>query len=200
MDMSFGRLQELVLDRETWHAVVHGVTKSWTRLRDWIELIRLNRIWSLSQQCVAPCSKKHDTGIHIVLQKSDRKQYVPYYMLQFSSDSQLCPTLCDTMDCSTPGFPAHHQLLELAQIHAHWVGNAIHHLILCHPLLLLTSIFPSIRVFSNESSFASGGQRIGASASASVLPMYIQDWFHLGWIGLISLMSKGLRSLFQCHG
>ena len=53
------------------------------------------------------------------------------------------------------------------------------HLILCHPLLLLPSIFPSIRVFSNESS---DGQSIGASASASVLPMNVQDWFPLDWL------------------
>ena len=55
------------------------------------------------------------------------------------------------MDCSTPGFPIHHQLPELAQIHVHQVSDAIQHLVLCHPLLLLPSIFPSIRVFSNES-------------------------------------------------
>ena len=54
------------------------------------------------------------------------------------------------MDCSTPGFPVHQQLPELAQTHVHRVGDAIHHLILCHSLLLLPSIFPSIRVFSNE--------------------------------------------------
>ena len=64
------------------------------------------------------------------------------------------------------------------------------HLILCHPFLLLPSIFPSIRVFSNES--ASGGQSIGVSASASVLPMKIQDWFPLGWTGWISLQSRKL--------
>ena len=55
------------------------------------------------------------------------------------------------MDCSTPGFPVHQQLLELAQTHFHQIGNAINHLILCCPLLFLPSIFPSIRVFSNES-------------------------------------------------
>ena len=55
------------------------------------------------------------------------------------------------MVCSTPGFPVHHQLPELAQTHVHRVGDTIQHLILCHPLLLLLSIFPSIRVFSNES-------------------------------------------------
>ena len=54
------------------------------------------------------------------------------------------------MDCSTPGFPVLHQLLKLAQTHIHRVSDAIH-LILCRPLLLLPSIFPSIRVFSNES-------------------------------------------------
>ena len=54
------------------------------------------------------------------------------------------------MDCSTPGFPVHQQLPGLAQTHVHRVGDAIHHLILCHSLLLLPSIFPSIRVFSNE--------------------------------------------------
>ena len=61
---------------------------------------------------------------------------------QFSS-VQSCLTLCDPMDCSTPGLPVHQQLLELAQTHVH--------LILCRPLLLLPSIFASIRVFSNES-------------------------------------------------
>ena len=65
------------------------------------------------------------------------------------------------------------------------------HLILCHSLFLLPSIFPSIKVFSNEF-FASGGQSVGASASATVLPMNIQGQFPLGLIGLISLLSKGL--------
>ena len=71
------------------------------------------------------------------------------------------------------------------------------HLILCHPLLLLPSIFPSIRVFSDESVFISGGQSIGMSASASVLPTDIQDWFPLGWTGWLSLLSKGLSGVFS---
>ena len=73
------------------------------------------------------------------------------------------------------------------------------HLILCHPLLLPPSIFPSIRVFSNKSVLTSGGQNMGASASASasVLPMNIQDWFPLGWTGWISLQSKGLSRVFS---
>ena len=63
------------------------------------------------------------------------------------------------------------------------------HLILCYSLLP-PSVFLSIRVFSNESAFASGGQSIGVSASTSVLPMNIQDWFPLGWTGWISLHPK----------
>ena len=71
------------------------------------------------------------------------------------------------------------------------------HLILCHPLLLLPSISPSIRVFSKSWLFAWGGQSIGASASASVLPMSIQGWFPLGLTGLISLLSKGQSGVFS---
>ena len=72
-------------------------------------------------------------------------------------------------------------------------------LIFCCPLILLTSILPSIRVFSSQF-FASGGQSIAASASASVLPMNIQNWFPLGFTGWISLQSKGLsKSLLQQH-
>ena len=72
------------------------------------------------------------------------------------------------------------------------------HLILCRPLLLLPSIFPSIRVFSKVSQFfASGSQSIGVSALASVLPVNIQDWFPLGWTGWISLQSKGLSRIFS---
>ena len=71
------------------------------------------------------------------------------------------------------------------------------HLILCRPLLLLPSDFPSIRSFPVSQFFASGGQSIGASASASVLPMNIQDKFPLGRTGLISLQSKGLSRVFS---
>ena len=83
-------------------------------------------------------------------------------------------------------------LLKLMSIESVMPSN---HLVLCRPLLLLPSIFPSIRVFSSQL-FTSGGQSIGASASASVLPMNIQDCFPLGLTGLISLQSKGLSRVF----
>ena len=71
-----------------------------------------------------------------------------WFSFQFSSVAQSCPTLCDPMDCSTPGFPIHHQLPEFTR--THWIRDAIQP---SHPLLspLLPSIFLSIRVFSSES-------------------------------------------------
>ena len=70
---------------------------------------------------------------------------------QFSSVAQSCLTLCDPMDCSTPGFPVHHQLPKFAQTHVYRVGDAIQPSHPIYPLLLPPSIVPSIRVFSNES-------------------------------------------------
>ena len=67
------------------------------------------------------------------------------------SVAQSCLTLCDPMVCSTPAFPVLHYLPEFDHIHACWVSDAINHLILCHPLVSLPSIFSSIKVFSNES-------------------------------------------------
>ena len=98
------------------------------------------------------------------------------------------------MDCSLLVFPLLHQLPELAQTHVHWISDAIQP---SRPLspsssLALNLSFPASRSFSMSRLFASGGQSIGASVSASVLPMNIQDWFPLGWTGLISLQSKGL--------
>ena len=95
---------------------------------------------------------------------------------QFSSVAQSCLTLCDPIDYSTPGFPVHHQpqsLLKLMFIKLMMPSN---HLILCCPLFLLPSIFPSMTTFSKCSQFfASGGQSIRVSASTSVLPMNTQD-------------------------
>ena len=99
------------------------------------------------------------------------------------SSVQFCPTLCNPMDCSTPGFPVHHQLPELAQTQLVIPSN---HLILCRPLLLLPSIFPSIRVFSNESvlgirwpKYWSFSFTISPSNEYSRLVSFRIDWFDL---------------------
>ena len=87
--------------------------------------------------------------------------------------TKLCTTLCNPMDCSTPGFPVLHHLLESAQIHVQSVMLS-NHLILCPiALFLLPSVFPSTRIFSNESALLIRWPNIGASGSASVLPMNI---------------------------
>ena len=86
-------------------------------------------------------------------------------------------------------FTSSWNLLKLMSIESVMPSN---HLFLCDPLLLLSSIFPSIRAFPRSQFFASGGQSTGVSASASFLPINIQDWFPLGLTGLISLLSKGL--------
>ena len=90
-------------------------------------------------------------------------------------------------------FPISWSLLRFMSNESVMLSN---HLILCHSLLLLPSIFPSIRVFSNRPALASGGQSIGTSASGSVLSINIQGWFPLGLTGLI-LLSKGLSRVFS---
>ena len=105
------------------------------------------------------------------------------------SVAQLCLTLCYLMDSSMPGLPVSHHFLEFAQIHINCIVMPSNHLILCRPLLLSPSIFPNS--FPMSLFFTSGGQSIGTSASASVLPMNIQGWFPIGLTGLI-LLSKEL--------
>ena len=95
--------------------------------------------------------------------------------------TKVCPTLCNPMDCSMPGFPVLLYLPEFPQIHVHWVNNAI---LPSHPMTQL---------------FASGGRSIGASASAPGLPMNIHGRFPLGLIGLITLLSKGLSRVFSSN-
>ena len=91
-------------------------------------------------------------------------------------------------------FTLSRSLLKLTSTESVMPSN---HLILCHPLFLLPSIFPSNRVFSNELALCIRWPSIGASALASVLPMYIQGWFPLGLTDLISLLSNGLLRLFS---
>ena len=117
--------------------------------------------------------------------------------VQFSSVTQSCPTLCDPMDHSTPGLPVHHQFPESTQTHVHWVGDAIQ---LSHPVIAFSSClqsFPASGYFQMRQLFASGGQSIGVSALASVLPVNTQDWSPLGWTGCTFLQSKGLWRVFS---
>ena len=111
----------------------------------------------------------------------------------------LCPTLCDPVDWSMPGFPVLHHLLisrSLLKLMSIWW---------CHPTISFSVVafssclqsFPSSGYFPMSRLFASSGQSIGVSALASVLPMNIQGWFSSGLTGLISLLSKELSRVFS---
>ena len=117
-----------------------------------------------------------------------------HFIVQSLNRVQLVATPWTAAHQASPSFTIPQSLLKLMPIESVMLSN---HLILCHPLLLPPSIFPSIRVFSSDQFFASGGQSIGVSASASVLPMNIQDWSPLGWTGWISLQSKRLSRVFS---
>ena len=122
--------------------------------------------------------------------------------VQFSSVAQSCTTLCNPMDCSSPGLPIHHQLPECTQTHVHWVGYAISSSVVCFSSHHQS--FPAPGSLQVSQFFSSDNRSIGVSASASILPMNIQDWFPLGWTGWLSLQSKELarvltNTTFQKH-
>ena len=116
----------------------------------------------------------------------------------FSSGAQSCPTLCNPMDCSTPGLPVHHQYqLKLTSIESVMPSN---HCILCHPLLLLPPVFPSIRVFSNDSvlcirwpKYWSFSFSISPSNEYSGLIFFKIDWFDF------PIVQGTLKSILQHH-
>ena len=113
------------------------------------------------------------------------------------SVSKLCPTLCSPMDCSTPGLPVPHYIPEFAQVHVYESVMPSNHVILSHPLLLLSSIFPSIRVFSNESALIIRWPKY-RSFSFSISPSNeYSGLVSLGLTGLIFLLSKGLSRVFS---
>ena len=121
--------------------------------------------------------------------------------LLFSSVIQSCATLCDPMDCSTPGFPVHHQLLELTQTRVHLDGDVSNFLILCHPLLFLPSVFASIRIFfSNESVLPIRWPKYWSlSFSISLSNEYSGlISFGIDWLDLLAVQGT-LKSLLQHH-
>ena len=166
---------EKAMERGDSQAIVHWAIKSqkWQWLSTCIH-IQLNHV-----------------AIHLELTQE--------FKSALSSVTQPCLTLCDPMDCSTSGSPVHHQLLELAQTHVHWVSEPSTYLILCRPLLL-PSILSSIRVFSN----------------GSVLPIrWPKDWcfsfnispsneysglisFRIDWLNLLAVQGT-VKSHLQHH-
>ena len=124
----------------------------------------------------------------------------PYVSVQFSSVTQSCPTLCDSMNRSTPGLPVHHQLPEFTQLTSIESVMPSSHLILCRPLLLLPPIPPSIRIFSNDSTLRMRWPKYW-SFSFSIIPSKeIPGLISFRMNGLDLLAVQGtLRSLLQHH-
>ena len=136
----------------------------------------------------------------IYLERSEILIIIATITLGCGSVTQSGATLCNPMDCSTPVFPVLHYLPEFAWTHVHWVGDAINHLILCHPLLLVLSFIPRIRVFSNESvlpirwpKYWNFSFSISPSNEYSELVSFRIDWFDL------LAVLETLKSLLQHH-
>ena len=116
---------------------------------------------------------------------------------QFSSVAQSCPTLCDPMDFSTPGLPVLHHLPELKLMSTESVMPP-NHLILCRPLLLLPSIFPSIRVFSNEQALCIRWPKYWSLSISPTNEYSGLITFRMDWLDLLAVQGT-LKSLLQHH-
>ena len=119
--------------------------------------------------------------------------------IQFRSVAQSCQTLCDPMNGSISAFPVQHQLLELAPTHVHLVGDAIQQSYPCHPLLLPPSIFPSIRIFSNDSVLCIRWPKYW-SFRFSISPSNEHPGliFRIDWLDFLAVQGT-LKSLLQHH-
>ena len=187
------------MDGRAWWAAVHGVVKSRTRLSDWLHFhfllacIGKRNGNPLQRSCL---ENPRDGGAWWaaacgVAHSPTRLKWLS----SCCSVTKSCLTLCDPIGCSMLGFCVLHCLLELAQ--TLWVSDVIQP---SHPLSSPSP--PAFNLFQHQGLpmsrfFTSGGQSLGASTSASVLPVNIQGWFPLGLTGLISLLSKGLSRVFS---
>ena len=167
----------------------------------------LELILPVAQKALWWCTCMVNSSICFIfchLKKRKKCEHVPpgYYehSVQFSSVAQLCPPLCNPMNCSTRGLPVHQSITNCQSLHKlmsiefEW----------CHPTISLSVIpfsfcprsFPASGSFPVTQRFASDDQSIGVSASTSVLPVNTQDW-SLGWTSWIFLQSKGLSRVFS---
>ena len=146
----------------------------------------------------SPSKQVHKKYRSKVVKKKKEKLVVTLYCCCSVTQSRL--TLCDPMDYSTRVFPVIHPLSELAQIHVHGVVMPSNHLILYHPLLLLPSIFPSIRVFSNESVLRIRWPKYWSfnfsSSPSNEYSGLIS--FRMDWLDLLAVQGL-LKSFFQHH-
>ena len=167
---------------------VHG-TGEWTRIFEWVAMFSF-------RGSSRPRDRTSTSWISCIAGR--------FFTTQFSSVAQSCLTLCDSMNCSMPGLPVDHKLLEFIQTPgvysnscplSRWCHLAISSSVV--PFSSCPQSLPAPGSFPMRQLFTWGGQSIVVSASASVLPMNILDWSPLGWTGWISLQSKGLSKIFS---
>ena len=191
VDINLSKLQEIV-ERGAWCAAVHGVTKSQIWLSDWITSLLLQtptillNSWSVYQ--------------HIKL----TLDLLGSYRLLLFFNNNPCLTTWTAAHQASLSFTISWSLLKIKVQLLNSMSIELvmpsNHLILCCPIFLQLSIFPNIGVFPMSQFFTLGSQNIGASASASILPMNIQGWFPLELIGLVYLLSKGHSSMPYFEG
>ncbi|XP_060267518.1 uncharacterized protein LOC132659361 [Ovis aries] len=161
-------------------------------------------LWQIGRQCalVRPgsLSQTHPLATFSETGKFSPAKGLAQIQTQFSSVVQSSPTLCDPMDCSTPGLPVHHQLRSSLKLMSIQLVMPSNHLILCRPLLLLLSISPSIRVFSNESTLRIRCPKYW-NFSFNISPSNEHAGlisFRMNWLDLLAVQGT-LRSLLQHH-
>ena len=195
------RLNDYISGKLSWSFCVHMCTDRLTALTGWflLSLLRSKRLLLNISLCTEPSIEKYWLAkkYYLNIAKFFRiwlKLSASLKLMPFSSVTQSCPTLCDQhsrLPCPSPTPRACSNSCPLSR----W----------CHPIISSSVIpfssclqsFPVSGSFLVSQFFASGGQSIGASASASVLPMNIQDWFPVGWTGWISLLFKGLSRVLS---
>ena len=167
-----------------WH-----MNTLWTTLPVSIELVILFLSFFLLTWCITLMIVYVEPFLH----PRDKSHIpLPTLSVQFSSVTQSCPSLCDPWTAANQAYLSitnSWSVLKLMSIESMMASN---HFVFCIPFSSCLQSFPAAGSFPMSQFFTSGGQSIRASASASVLPMNIQDWFPLRLTGLISLQSKGL--------
>ena len=209
MHMSLSKLWKVLKDREAWHTAVDGVEKSWIQLINWTPMwhIYCGFPRHLNPQIYSSWLSfyvaQKDTG-KTVHPNSDTRRKLWIHILhkigrglssvQSLSHVQLFVTPWKQhtrLSCPSPTLRACSNSCPLSQ----WCYPTISSTV--NPVSSCLQSFTASGSFPMSQFFASGGQNIGVSASASVLPMNIQDWFPLGWTDLIPLQSKGLSRVFS---
>ena len=187
------------IDRGDWWATIHGVANSWTGLSNWAYTYGNNAVPNLHYLCVL----KNDFNLRENQSWKENILVKPVYFL-VSLEANLVQFSCSVMFNSLQPHGLQHARLPCPSPTPRACSNSYPSSRWCHPAILSFFVpfsscpqsFPASGSFPMSQFFTSGGQSIGVSASASVLPMNILDWFPLGLTGSISLLSKGLSRVF----